>query len=69
MTVYLNMRSSYGVETVDEFSSEEFQEWNSKSEKPYKSFLAYVQEMISEYHLSSMNVYRSQRCTKDWRIR
>lgn len=70
MTVYLNMRSNYGVETVDEFSSEEFDKFPEKEKEKYKNrFSRYVSEIISEYHLAGMNVYRSQRCTKEWRER
>jgi len=57
--VYLNMRSSQGVETVDEFSREE-------NQSPIE-FRKYVNQMVKEYHLSGMSVYKSSRCTKDWR--
>lgn len=56
--IYLNIRYSQGVETVDEFTREENQ---SPSE-----FRKYVNQMVREYHLSGMNVYKSSRCTKDW---
>jgi len=58
-TVYLNMKSSQGTETVDEFTREENQST--------KEFIQYINQMVSEYHLSGMNVYKSSRCTKDWR--
>jgi len=58
-TIYLNMRTSSGVETVDEFSPEQGQ-------NP-KDFKKYVREMVAEYHLSGQPVYTSSRCTKDWR--
>ena len=53
------MQTSQGVETVDEFSREEGQ--------TPKEFRAYVSKMVQEYHLAGMNVYRSSRCTKDWK--
>jgi hypothetical protein len=57
-TIYLNIKTSYGVETVDEFSKEE-------NQTP-KEFRAYVSKMVEEYHLSGMPVYRSTRSTKEW---
>lgn len=57
--VYLNMKTSLGVETVDEFSPE-------PNQSP-KDFRKYVSQMVSEYRLSGMNVYQSSRCTKDWK--
>lgn len=56
--VYLNLRTSQGVETVDEFTREEGQ-------SPIE-FRKYVTQMVKEYHITGMNVYRSSRCTKDW---
>mgnify|MGYP001573834192 CR=1 FL=1 len=58
MTIYLNMKTSYGIETVDEFTREE-------NQSP-KEFRTYVSQMAREYHLAGMNVYRSSRPTKDW---
>ena len=58
-TIYLNMKSAHGVETVDEFTRE-------KGQSP-REFRKYVSDMVKEYHLAGMNVYRSQRCTNDWR--
>jgi tagatose-1,6-bisphosphate aldolase non-catalytic subunit AgaZ/GatZ len=57
--IYLNMRSSYGIETVDEFTRE-------PGQTP-KEFRKYVSEMAQEYHLAGMHVYLSCRCTKEWR--
>lgn len=58
-TVYLNIRTSYGVETVDEFTQEPGQS--------YKEFRRYVSEMQREYHLCGQMVYKSSRSTKEWR--
>lgn len=58
-TIFLNLRTSLGVETVDEFTRE-------IGQCP-KEFRAYVSKMVNEYHLSGMNVYRSSRSTKEWR--
>ena len=57
-TIYLNMKTSSGVETVDEFTRE--------PEQSPKEFRTYVYKMVQEYHLAGMPVYRSSRCTKDW---
>jgi hypothetical protein len=59
MTIYLNMKASYGVETIDEFTR--------SSDHPIKEFRAYVSKMINEYHLAGMRVYESSRCTKEWK--
>lgn len=56
--VYLNLRTSQGVETVDEFIREKGQS--------LIEFRKYVTQMVKEYHIAGMNVYRSSRCTKDW---
>lgn len=53
------MRTSHGVETVDEFTRE--------LNQPPKEFRAYVGKMIREYHLAGMGVYESSRSTKEWR--
>lgn len=60
-TIYLNMRTSYGVETVDSFTRGE------DSPADVKEFRKYVSQMVSEYHLSGQPVYRSSRPTKDWK--
>lgn len=58
-TIYFNLKSNYGVETVDELCSSDFD--------TYKEFRAEVRRLLSEYHLAGMNVYTSQRATKEWR--
>lgn len=57
-TIYLNIRTSQGVETVDEFTPEAGQS--------IRDFKKYVSNMINEYRTAGMNVYRSSRCTRDW---
>jgi len=59
MTVYLNWKGPQSRETVDEFSREPGQ--------TYKDFMRYVREMIGEYRLAGMDVYRSSRCCANWR--
>ncbi len=58
LPVYLNMRTSQGVETVDEFTRE-------PNQSP-KEFRQYVSQMVNEYHIAGMSVYKSSRATKDW---
>ena len=58
-TIYFNMKTSYGTETVDELSKEDFETW--------KDFYREVRRLVLEYHICGMNVYTSKRCTKDWK--
>jgi len=58
-TIYLNMKTSQGVETVDEFTKED----NQTS----KEFRLYVNQMCKEYSITGMSVYKSQRSTNDWK--
>ena len=58
-TIFLNMKTNFGTETVDEFTQEEGQ--------TYKDFRLYVNQMVKEYHLTNQNVYKSSRCTNDWK--
>jgi hypothetical protein len=56
--VYLNIRTPQGVETVDEFRREE-------NQSP-KEFRLYVRQMIEEYRIAGMYVYKSSRPSKQW---
>lgn len=60
-TIYLNLRTSQGVETVDEFTR------GQDAPKEPREFKAYINVMVREYHASGQNVYKSSRCTKDWK--
>jgi hypothetical protein len=62
-TIYLNMKTSYGVETVDEFTRGE-----DSPQTPIE-FRKYVRSMAAEYRLSGQNVYTSSRCTKEWKTK
>ena len=57
--VYLNMKTQYGIETVDELDRKDF--------SSFREFAAEARRLVSEYQLAGMDVYRSQRCTKDWK--
>jgi hypothetical protein len=54
MVTYINIKSCWGVETIDEF-------------KTYKEGRAMLKEYsLSD---SYNKYYLSQRCTKDWRVK
>lgn len=56
MTKYFNIRSNYGVETLDSLSREDFAD--------SKSFRAEIKRLLKEYHIAGINVYLSQRASK-----
>lgn len=61
MTTYLNIRTSEGVETVDEISSNNY--------PSHKEFRKARMELIKEYrvaHSYYSGIYTSKRCTRDW---
>jgi hypothetical protein len=60
-TIYLNIKTSQGVETVDEFTRGENAPQNPKE------FKAFLNTMIHEYIVSGQNVYKSTRSTKEWK--
>jgi len=60
-TTYINMKGSYGVETIDEVNSEEFPD--------RKEYRKEVRSMMTNYNQSGMPVYTSTRCTKEWKER
>ncbi len=53
---YLNLKTSYGVETVDSLNKKDFTE--------YKQFKAELRRLLNEYRIAGMNVYVSQRKAK-----
>jgi hypothetical protein len=59
MKRYLNLKSVYGTETIDELDMKDF--------KTFKEFKKELFRLRSEYYLCNMFVYISQRSTKDWR--
>ena len=60
-TVYLNVKYNGRVETVDEFTRGENAPAN------VQQFVSYIRDMVKEYHIAGIDVYRSNRSTKDWR--
>lgn len=59
MKVYFNIRTNYGVETVDELSLNDF--------NTPKEFSIEKRRLVDEYRLAGMAVYISSRCTRDWK--
>lgn len=59
-TIYLNVRSSTGVETVDEFTR-----GSDNAPEDRKEFRLYINQMVKEYHTAGINVYKSQRSTNE----
>ena len=55
---YLNLKTNYGVETIDELNPIDF--------KNYREFRTELKRLKSEYHICGMNVYISQRPNKTW---
>lgn len=56
---YINIKSKFGVETIDEINESDF--------KTFKEYLAEKINVMKEYRMIYENVYFSQRCTKDWK--
>ena len=55
------MKTNGETETVDEIDSSDF--------NTFRDFLNERRRLVKEYNLAGMDVYRSQRCTKDWASR
>lgn len=62
MTVYLNIKTSQGVETVDEFTL-----GSDDAPSNIREYRKYVRDMVKNYHMSGMAVYQSRRCTNEWK--
>jgi hypothetical protein len=58
MVRYFNIKSNYGVETVDEINSADF--------KTFKEFKNELNRLFKEYLISGFNVYISQKADKSW---
>lgn len=58
MKRYLNIITSYGVETVEELDSKNF--------ATFEEFRVELRRLASEYHTAGMHIYISQRCDKNW---
>lgn len=59
---YLNIKTVYGVETVDQLDRKDF--------STYKDFCIELKRLKNEYRIASdcySSIYTSQRCTNDWK--
>ena len=61
MKTYFNMKSYHGTETIDELDSSDF--------PSLKEYFAECDSLLAEYRMCMNGVYRSKRCTNDWRDR
>ena len=62
MISYLSIKTSCGVETIDQINENEF--------KTYREFRLERKRLIQEYCLASSyysSLYVSQRCTNEWK--
>ncbi len=60
--IYLNIKTEkQGVETIDELDHNDF--------KSRKEFRTELKRLAKAYRISGMNVYISQKSTKEWRER
>jgi hypothetical protein len=60
--IYLNIKTSEGVETVDQLDRKDF--------STYKEYLQELKRLKNEYRLASnyySGIYTSQRSTNDWK--
>ena len=55
---YFNIKTNQGVETVDHIERKDF--------ATYKEYITELVRLKKEYHLCNMNVYISQRSTKEY---
>ena len=62
MALYFNIKTEFGVETVDEISQEDF--------ATRKEYMAELKAMRENYRMVyGGSIYTSQRSTKEWRER
>jgi hypothetical protein len=56
--IYINTKTTYGIETVDQLDKTDF--------ISFMEFRREVKRLLNEYKILGMNVYKSQRPCKDW---
>jgi hypothetical protein len=61
MVRYFNLKTAYGIETVDELSRNDF--------PTLKEYVQELRRLKTEYQTAGMSVYISTRSTKEWRHR
>lgn len=60
---YLNTKTSYGIETIDQLNRDDF----NQNYQGYKDFCNELRRLKNEYRLCGINVYSSQRSTNEWK--
>lgn len=55
---YINIKTNYGTETIDEINKEQF--------KTRRDYIKEYKRLLYEYRLSGQSVYLSQRACKNW---
>jgi hypothetical protein len=55
---YFNIKTNYGVETIDQLDAKDF--------SSYKDYSTELRRLKNEYRLAGMDIYISQRATKEW---
>jgi hypothetical protein len=55
---YFNIKTNYGVETIDQLDRKDF--------STYSEYIAELKRLKNEYRLAGMDIYLSQRATKEW---
>lgn len=54
---YFNIKTNYGVETIDQLDRKDF--------STYSEYITELKRLKSEYRLAGMDIYLSQRATKE----
>jgi hypothetical protein len=57
---YFNIKTIYGVETLDQLNRKDFQ--------TYSEYIIELKRLKNEYRMAGMDIYLSQRATKEWYI-
>ena len=57
-TKYINIKTNYGIETIEEIRQQEF--------KTRKDYVKEYKRLLYEYRLNGQSVYLSQRACKDY---
>jgi hypothetical protein len=57
--MYINTKTVYGVETIDEINRSDFE--------GYREYKNELRTVISGYYDNGINVYLSHRSTKEWK--
>lgn len=61
MTIYINIKTAEGVETIDEVRREDF--------KTFRDFKAELRNVREGWSQAGAPCYTSRRCTREWRAK